>query len=142
MRIKLAQVFAWSFWLIGIPIVPVLAGTNEWTQLGTGITASVNAIGRHPGQPQTLYAGTENGFYFSANSGRAWELRGPSLVDRSVLCLAVDPEDGDRLYVGLNSGLSQSSDGGQTWSVASDVGPGVLAVGTGAEGRSTKGRGA
>jgi len=144
MRIKLAQVFAWSFWLIVIPIVPVLAGTNEWTQLGTGITASVNAIGRHPGQPQTLYAGTENGFYFSANSGRAWELRGPSLVDRSVLCLAVDPEDGDRLYVGLNSGLSQSSDGGQTWSVASDVGPGVLAVGTGAEGRvyaATFGRG-
>ena len=88
------------------------AGTNEGTQAGTGLTAEVNVFARPAGQAQTLYAGAQNGFYHSADGGATWTLRGPTLVDRNVLSLAIDPEDGDRLYAGLNTGLYASVDGG------------------------------
>jgi hypothetical protein len=134
----------WCLGWLALQAIPVLAGANEWTQAGTGITAEVNAFAQDHGQSQMLYAGAQNGFYYSADGGQSWSLRGPSLVDRSVLSLAVDPENGDRLYAGLNTGLFQSADGGESWAVVDAVGPGVLAVGTGAEGRvyaATFGRG-
>ena len=134
----------WCLGWLAVQAIPVSAGANGWTQAGTGITAEVNAFAQDHGQSQTLYAGAQNGFYYSADGGQSWSLRGPSLVDRSVLSLAVDPENGDRLYAGLNTGLFQSADGGESWAVVDAVGPGVLAVGTGAEGRvyaATFGRG-
>ena len=140
------RVNAIQWGLIGLVVwsAPAWAGTNEWTQMGSGLAAEVNAFGRPSGQVETLYAGTQRGFYHSGDSGQTWTLRGATLVDRSVLSLAVDPEDGNRLYAGLNTGLFTSADAGHTWIVAQAVGPGVLAVGTGAEGRvyaATFGRG-
>ena len=143
-RIYTMQFLVWLLGWLVIQVVPVFAGANEWTTTGTGLTAKVNAFEQHPNQSQTFYAGSQKGFYHSADGGENWSRRGATLVDRSVLSLAVDPEDGDRLYAGLNTGLFLSSDGGQTWTVASVVGPGVLAVATGAEGRvyaATFGRG-
>lgn len=134
-------------WCLGCLIfqgTPVVAGANEWTSLGRGLTAEVNAFGQHPANDQKLYAATRNGFYHSADGGATWALRGPSLIDRNVLSLAVDPENGERLYAGLNTGLFRSEDGGESWSAVSAVGPAVLAVGTGAGGRvyaATFGRG-
>ena len=111
-------------WCLGCLIfqgTPVVAGANEWTSLGRGLTAEVNAFGQHPANDQKLYAATRNGFYHSADGGATWALRGPSLIDRNVLSLAVDPENGERLFAGLNTGLFRSEDGGESWSAVSAV---------------------
>ena len=144
MRIQAIQRAALALLLALGLSVAAEAGTNEWTQTGTGLTAEVNVFARPAGQAQTLYAGAQNGFYHSADGGATWTLSGPTLVDRNVLSLAIDPEDGDRLYAGLNTGLYASADGGATWTQTVAVGPGVLAVAAGAEGQvyaATFGRG-
>ena len=143
-RINGIRKFIWCFACLVLQALPVFAGANEWTLAGTGLTAEVNSIQQHPNLDQVFYAGAQNGFYHSTDGGQNWSLRGPTLVDRSVLSLAIDPENGDRLYAGLNTGLFLSEDGGESWTVVSTVGPGVLAVGAGAEGRvyaATFGRG-
>ena len=129
----------YGFWggllLALLHMSPAAAGSNEWTRAGAGLDAAVNVVQFHASRPDTLFAGAVNGFYRSGDGGTSWQPSGASLVDRSVLSLAVDPERATRLYAGLNTGLFRSADGGRQWSVVADIGAGVLATSAGADGR-------
>ncbi len=112
----------------------VAAGANEWTNEGSGIDASVNALAFHPGRSDTLFAGAVNGFYRSEDGGVNWQPSGAQLVDRSVLCIGVDPAQSTQLYAGVNNGLYVSRDGGRTWQ-STPISVGVLSVSAGYDGR-------
>ena len=66
-----------------------------------------------PLPPLTIYAGTNNGLFKSADGGEHWfslELSVP------VTALAIDPQNPGILYVGTDgNGIYKSVDGGQTW---------------------------
>ncbi len=130
--------------LLVLQAATVSAGNNEWTPLGTGLDAAVNVVQFAAASPDTLYAGAVDGFYRSGDGGQSWQPSGTTLVDRSVLSLAVDPQRQQRLYAGLNTGIFLSDDGGRQWAAMPAVGGGVLSVSAGAEGRvyaGTFGRG-
>ncbi len=70
-------------------------------------------------EDETVYAGTETGFYRSANGGRAWRHTGFPAECAPALCIACI-KDGDsratRLIVGTEQhGLLASCDNGETW---------------------------
>ncbi|MCC7264760.1 MAG: choice-of-anchor D domain-containing protein [Candidatus Latescibacteria bacterium] len=114
-------------------VVQARAGLNQWTS--TGPASAVNAVAAHAQIPARLYAAGSDGLYRSPDGGQTWEnVRGP-LLGRSVLCLAVDPEDGDRLYAGANAGLYLSEDAGSSWAKASQPAAGVLCLAAGPGGR-------
>ena len=124
-----------SLFLLLLQVGSVAAGNNEWTRAGSGLDAAVNVVQFHAGRPDTLFAGAVNGFYRSGDGGLSWQLSGASLVDRSVLSLAVDPERPTQLYAGLNTGFFASADGGRQWASSPAIGAGVLSVSAGAAGR-------
>lgn len=65
---------------------------------------------------EPVFAGTEDGVYFSPNGGRAWKFSG--LEGQIVLSLGLSQtsDSGFTLFAGLeNSGLFRSSDGARTW---------------------------
>lgn len=68
------------------------------------------------GQREPIFAGTDDGVYYSPNGGRAWRFSG--LDGLAVLCLALHPEFNTNpiLMAGTDeNGLWRSPDGGQTW---------------------------
>ncbi len=65
---------------------------------------------------EPVFAGTENGFYFSPNGGRAWKYSG--LEGQIVLSLGLlqTSDSGFTLFAGLeNNGFYRSIDSGQSW---------------------------
>jgi photosystem II stability/assembly factor-like uncharacterized protein len=74
------------------------------------VTAHVNGL--VVGPDSTVYALTNDGLFFT--DGRAWQSINPP--EKSVVSLAVAPDDPQRLYAGTAStGLYRSTDGGRTW---------------------------
>lgn len=65
----------------------------------------------HSAQPATLYAGTNNGLYKSANKGMDWT---PTALASAVYSLAIDPVAPNTLYAGGNV-VSKSINGGESW---------------------------
>lgn len=93
---------------------------------------AVWSLTRHPGEPETLFAGYEPAaIYKSTDNGRTWrdlgvEVDYPSIaagaeMPRRVTRIAVDPENGDRIYASVEiGGLLMSEDGGRSWRQAID----------------------
>ncbi len=102
------------------------AGYNQWTGSGpNGGLMTVLVI--DPGNPSTLYAGTQSGGVFkSTNGGVSWNPVNIGLTDNTIYALAIEPAFGP--FVGLyNStiyagtavdGVFKSTNGGATWNPA------------------------
>jgi len=77
--------------------------------------------------PAVAYAGSELGFYRSADEGHSWEPVGnrapwgpPGIRIGVPIDIQVDPRDADRVFVNAYGGGNfLSTDGGETWSAAS-----------------------
>jgi photosystem II stability/assembly factor-like uncharacterized protein len=86
----------------------------------------VRALFVDPRDPETLYAGTEEGLFKSTDGGAHWQGSLANLADVGrVGALAFDPTDTEAIYAGtepgyagvsFGSGVFKSTDGGRTWS--------------------------
>ena len=109
----------------------LMAATNQWSNAGSGISVSVNVVDFHEGHLDTLYAGSVHGLYRSDDGGLNWQLRGVSLIDRSILSLAINPQKPKTIYAGTRSGMWFSEDAGSTWMMVDHFDTGVLSISTG-----------
>jgi len=98
----------------------------HWRLVNRGLTDyEVYSLAVDRQNPETVYAGTPEGFCKSTDGGEHWEFLKATGKDalaitadrrKSVRALAVDPTDGAVLYAGTPKGrLLKSIDGGQTW---------------------------
>ncbi len=106
-------------------------GGGSWTPKNNGLTLdpvnfplkTVNGIVVNHQNPSTVYAGTfSDGVFKSTNGGESWTpSNGPNspasqqLTVKSVVVMAMDPQNPAIIYVGTTSGFFKSSDGGATW---------------------------
>ncbi|MFP6747977.1 MAG: hypothetical protein VCD66_10320 [Alphaproteobacteria bacterium] len=95
---------------------------GEWRPLSNGLPASVEVrcIVMHPGQTQTIYAGTQAGPYRSDDGGESWRALalpdGTTEEDSVVWSICLDPTDPETVYVGTqNTSLFRSRDGGASF---------------------------
>ena len=95
---------------------------GEWQPLSHGLPdqVEVRCITLHPGQPGTIYAGTQTGPYRSLDGGESWQALalpdGTSAEDSVVWSLCLDPSDPATIYVGTqNTSVFRSRDGGATF---------------------------
>ncbi|NUM34181.1 MAG: hypothetical protein HUU50_06535 [Candidatus Brocadiae bacterium] len=105
------------------------SGTS-WDSVNNGIPqgSEISCIAIDHTVPSTLYAGirvgsdyTENnkGILKSTNAGTSWSTSG--LADKSILSLAIDPQNTTILYAGTHSGLFKSTNSGGSWDLISSV---------------------
>ena len=94
---------------------------STWTHPFQWSNGPLNALVIDPGNPATLYGGTADGAYKSADGGANWTNIGLSM---GVTALALDPGDSNTIYAAAGSngyvnagflGLFKSTDGGATW---------------------------
>ncbi|MEO6259267.1 MAG: YCF48-related protein [Thermoanaerobaculia bacterium] len=78
------------------------AGINEWTAGGPD-GAAVSALRVHPSNGATVYAGTANGVFRTADGGIHWSAASDGLLDRSVSALEIRPGS-NAFYVATSSG--------------------------------------
>jgi photosystem II stability/assembly factor-like uncharacterized protein len=100
-------------------------GTAIWQKVNNGLippeildaslSLGVSAIAIDPREPDTVYAGTNNGLFKSTDQAESWTRIGQSLSDQYISSVVVDPTNPAVLYVGGRSGVHKSLDGGQTW---------------------------
>lgn len=115
-----------NFWQDGV----LLAGTQgdgllrstdsgrSWQLANFGLRGfNIFSLAAAPawGRKEIVFAGSDDGVYFSPNGGRAWKSWG--LSQHAVLALALSPQfDQDQtLLAGAEDGLYRSTDAGQTW---------------------------
>jgi len=94
----------------------------------------VNSLAMHPFDPQTLYAGTGEGYFreevrgtglplrgdgifVTRNGGGSWTRLAATGTDdfRWVNDLVISPNDPSRIYAATRSGVWRSRDGGESW---------------------------
>lgn len=78
--------------------------------------SDIRALLVDPRDPRQLCAGTERGFFRSADGAETWEHVASPLDDAQIWSLARDPRDPDTLFAGVcPAALYRSRDGGGTW---------------------------
>jgi len=91
---------------------------DTWGRASNGLfpEADIRALAVSPSNPDTLYAGTENGIFQTTDAAESWHHL-PSLMDgREVWAIAIDPNASDTVYAGTcPSALFKSMDGGANW---------------------------
>ena len=92
-------------------------GGATWTARwdGLGLSTQVISLAMDPLQPETLYAGSTEGFFRSTDGGKTWQSAGPELAGQTVFSIAVDSRKGGDLYAGATNGIYRSQDGGEHW---------------------------
>ncbi len=92
-----------------------------WTARGP-VGGSVYCLVADPSHPATLYAGTDQGVFKSADGGATWRSSNAGISAYRVQTIAVDPTSPTTLYVGTrtppgveSAGIFKSTDGGATW---------------------------
>lgn len=124
-------------------------GARNWRQVDLGPAVSrADAIAIAPGDPRTIYAGTERGVLKSTDGGRTWRRMSSDLLAREtaerrehraiegfVYALAVDGRDADVVYAGTaDKGVLKTTNGGRSWRrLDLDAGP-VIALALGPQG--------
>ncbi len=103
-------------------------GGDDWMQTSESLENNgVNAVAVNPGNPQVVYAGTDNGIFKSVNSGMDWSH--PVLSNRQINALLIDPENPNIIFAGTDSkGLFESTDGGTNWKQVALSGSEVLSL--------------
>jgi photosystem II stability/assembly factor-like uncharacterized protein len=68
----------------------------------------------NPADSTKVYAGTTEGFWMSANSGKTWSMTTQRNLE--INSVAVHPELPNRIFIGTNNhGMMVSNDGGRNW---------------------------
>ncbi len=113
-----------------------------WSAGSTDLSArQVLALGADPSAPATLWAGTDDGVYRSADGGAHWARTGASLSGAVHAVLAPSGGAAGRVFAAADAGLFVTTNGGATWTtvpgvavpadaLARDAGSGALAAGT------------
>lgn len=79
--------------------------------------------------PGSLFVGTHDGLFRSANAGTSWTPSNRGLRSWNVLSLASDPSAPATLYAGTAAAIYKSSDAGQSWTeLQADLYVSALAV--------------
>ena len=94
------------------------AGDDRWQSLTRGLPESVEvrAFAIHPRDPETIYAGTQDGPYRSDDGGERWERLGFPERGAVVWSLAFHPTRPEVMYAGVAPvALYRSEDSGDTW---------------------------
>ena len=90
----------------------------NWNNQNSGLLGDVREMAIAPNNPNTIYAGTSDGFYRSVDGGTTWTKTTstglPSFA--FITALAVSPTNASLIYTGNFSGFFKSTDGGNTWS--------------------------
>jgi photosystem II stability/assembly factor-like uncharacterized protein len=80
----------------------------------TGLCWGVPCLAADAGDPQTVYAGTQQGLMISTDGAETWRLLTNELGQ--VAAVSTDPSDSDRIVAYTEDlGLAESLDGGETW---------------------------
>jgi photosystem II stability/assembly factor-like uncharacterized protein len=114
--------------------VSVIAQTGEKEVSDSTLPAQTHALAIDPGNPSTLYAGTDLGVFQSTNSGNSWSAVDTGLSDTalSVTALVIDPAAPGTLYAGTDGGVFRSTNSGGSWSAVntglSSTAPSVTAL--------------
>jgi photosystem II stability/assembly factor-like uncharacterized protein len=93
-------------------------GKGEWKLLSGGLPESVEAraFAVHPRDPDTIYAGTQDGPYRSIDGGDTWERLNFPQRGAVVWSLALHPRNPDVIYAGLApAAIYRSEDAGKSW---------------------------
>ncbi|GCE02833.1 WD40/YVTN/BNR-like repeat-containing protein [Dictyobacter aurantiacus] len=105
-----------------------------WTALNAGLPAhvAINAVvpaTLNGGEQGLIYAGSEQGFFISSDSGAHWARGKDSLSVVPVTSIVLDfrSRDARTIYIGTGAGALQSDDQGQTWRA---VAPGLPKITT------------
>ncbi len=70
----------------------------------------------HPHDPQTIFAGTNEGLYRSDDTGASFERVDAPLNDYDVWSIAIDPGAPSTMFAGCRPGaIFRSKDSGQHW---------------------------
>ena len=96
----------------------IAAGDDRWEKLTRGLpeAPTIRAIVPHPDDPETIYVGTQDGPYRSADHGEHWDKLDIADHGLPVWSLAFDPNDARVLYAGYeNCEVYRSDDGGERW---------------------------
>jgi photosystem II stability/assembly factor-like uncharacterized protein len=111
-------------------------GGRSWLPASNGLPPApsaladasfVDALVIDPTSPGTIYAGTQDGIWKSANGAGSWSISNNGLAALRVFAVAVDPSAPSTVYAGTDLGLFRSVDGAASWSrIAS--GPGETPV--------------
>jgi photosystem II stability/assembly factor-like uncharacterized protein len=89
-------------------------GGRTWRPIDTGLVSTF--VGALVSAHGTLYAGTGQGVFTSSDGGRAWRLQESGLGGKSVIALAVSPQDSPAIYAGTTGlGVFKSVDRGLNW---------------------------
>ena len=93
-------------------------GGDDWTLLAGGLpeAPAIRALTVHPGRPEVIYAGTQEGPYRSADCGESWAR--VAVPDRAtpVWSVLFHPHDPELIYIGYeNCEIYRSEDGGDAW---------------------------
>src|SRR5712692_4366035 len=103
-------------------------GTAHWGLVNNGLipkekldaamALGVNSLVTDPHMPGTVYAGTTNGLFKTADAGASWNRIEKGLADTYVSAILIDPSNPNILYAGTRKGVHKTTDGGQTWGEA------------------------
>ena len=93
-------------------------GDKDWQLLSRGLPENVEARAfvAHPGEPDTLYAGTQDGPYRTTDGGDSWERLNFPERGAVVWSLALHPRRPEVIYAGLApAAIWRSGDAGKRW---------------------------
>ncbi len=94
------------------------AGSDHWETLTNGLPerVQVQGIAIHPGNPDVVYAGTNNGPYRSSDRGNNWERLDYPVAAPGVWSFLFRPGDPSVMYLGTAPGeIYRSVNGGDSW---------------------------
>jgi photosystem II stability/assembly factor-like uncharacterized protein len=94
------------------------ADDGTWRAVTAGLPEKVEARAFlvHPGNPDVVYAGTQDGPYRSVDGGLRWERLGLPERGAVVWSLAFHPANPDVIYAGLAPvAIYRSENGGESW---------------------------
>jgi photosystem II stability/assembly factor-like uncharacterized protein len=91
-------------------------GDVAWHTIGPGGGGWIQSIACDPANAQILHVGCDvGGYYFSADSGRSYEVRNAGLRDYFIQSIAVHPRRHEVMILGTQSGIHRSTDQGRSW---------------------------
>lgn len=93
-------------------------GGDSWRRVGRGLgnESRIYGLAAHPREPQTVFAGAEDGLYKSIDGGRSFERLDTPMNRMDVWKIAFDPGDPDTIFAGTRpAALFRSKDGGRQW---------------------------
>lgn len=97
-------------------------GGDAWTELDVGLTGTEDlfSLDLDPHDPDTLFAGTENGLRKSTDGGESWSTIGGGLDNWYCKGVAFHPKKKGTVYAGTTGkGFFISTDGGETFAPSS-----------------------